>query len=109
MSTTYLKAGNLLPALEATLRDDDGDAVDLTAATGVRLHMRQAFPPRGVVVDAAASVVVAASGIVSYSWQAGDTDEIGTHYLEWEVTWAGGVETFPKSGYDRVVIVEAIA
>ena len=105
--TFYVKQNDTSPAMQATLQDADGNAVDLTGAT-VRFHMR-AIGGTTVVVDAAATVVTAASGIVKYEWDAADTDTIGSYQAEFEVTYAdSSVETFPNDGYIRVEIIDDI-
>jgi hypothetical protein len=61
--------------------------------------------------DTTGNVVVdtASSGDVSYEWQSGDTDAIGTYYGEFVVTYSDGtVETFPKNGSYDIHIQEDI-
>lgn len=96
MSDFYIKQGDTLPALQATLKDADDAAVNLTGAT-VRFHMR--LPgATSLTVDGAAEIVTAASGIVKYVWQAGDTDEPGAYEAEFEVTFDDDtILTFPNS------------
>lgn len=103
MATFYIKQNDTSPALGATLKDGDGNAVDLSGAT-VRFHMRA----RGATtakVDAAATVTGASTGEVSYAWIAADTDTAGKFQAEFEVTYADTtVETFPNNGYITVDI-----
>lgn len=104
----YLKAGDTSPALRATLQNPDGTAVDLTGATVV-FNMRSSGNTV-LISRVACSIVTAASGIVQYDWQAGDTDTVGQHLGEFEVTFADStVETFPNDGYIRVIIARQIA
>jgi len=106
--TFYVKQNDTSPAMLATLQDADGNAIDLTSAS-VRFHMR---PVGGgqVVVDEAATIVTAASGLVRYDWIAADTDTIGSYQAEFEVTYAdASIETFPNDGYIRVEIIDDIA
>ncbi|MEK7178567.1 MAG: hypothetical protein AAB721_02855 [Patescibacteria group bacterium] len=102
MTTFYLKKGDRLPKLRATLLDGDGAAINLTGAA-VQFRMR----PRGggaLKVDAAATIVTPASGIVEYSWAALDVDTEGVFDAEFAVTLAGLVQTVPASGAVLVVI-----
>jgi hypothetical protein len=108
MSTTfYIKQGDTLPAIAATLAGADGDPANLTGA-GVRFLMREKSSGT-VLVAAAATVVDAANGTVRYDWATGDTDTIGKHQAEWEVTFSGGaVQTFPNTDYTIVSIKDDI-
>jgi predicted dehydrogenase len=105
--TFYIKRNDTAPAFRATLQDADAASVDVTGAT-VRFHMRN---EAGVaVVDAAAVIITAASGIVEYRWAAADTATSGVYKAEFEVTYSTGyIETFPNSGYHKVKIIDDIA
>lgn len=102
MADVYLKVGDRLPALEDTLTDGDGNAIDLTDKT-VRWNMRMVGG--GVLLGGDADVTSATEGLVSYSWRAVDTEAAGNYTGEWEVTDEDDkVETFPKFGYRSIVI-----
>ena len=110
MTDFYIKQDDTSPSLAATLKDSDGNAVDLTGAT-VRFHMTER-PSEGKTakVDAAANVDTAASGEVSYDWQSGDTDTVGLYNAEWEVTYSSGkIETFPADGYTVIEVTDDLA
>jgi hypothetical protein len=101
-----LKRNDTAPAFEVTLTADDM-AVDLTSSS-VRFHMMNSAGD--VVIDAAATLVTPASGIVKYVWQTGDTDTAGRYKAEWEVTFTDStIRTFPTPGYDKVRILGDIA
>lgn len=107
MGTFYLKQNDTQPALRAQLKDGDDVPIVLTGAT-IRFHMRTISGT--VKVDAAATIITAANGIVQYNWQAADTNTIGTYQAEFEVTYQDTtIETFPNSGYIRVEITDDIA
>lgn len=103
----FIKSGDLLPFLDATLTDANGDPVDLTGATVV-FHMgpRRADP---ATVTGAATILSAVEGTVRYAWQAGDTDEVGTFRAEFEVAIAGKPLTFPNDKNFHVIIFPAVA
>jgi hypothetical protein len=105
ISTFTIKKGDLRPVIQATLRDAVG-VIDLTNASGVSFVMN--YPGGGSnKVNAAGTIVTAASGIVKYTWTGTDTDTAGTFDCEWEIDWGGGVpQTVPSEGYDRVIITE---
>lgn len=104
----YLKKNDRLPVLRATLLGPTGAAVDLSTASSVRFRMRR----RGasvLKVDALATVVDAAAGIVQYQWASGDTDTEGQYDCEFVVTIGGLVETVPSSGYVLATIDASLA
>lgn len=102
-----IKSGDRKPYLRATLRDANGVAVSLGAAT-VRFIMRIDFsqPPK---VNALAVVISPAGGVVEYQWAAGDTDAPGEYRGEFLVEHATGlIETFPNDGYIRVAVLQRL-
>ena len=106
--TFYIKENDTVPSIRATLQNGSGTAVDLVNAT-VRFHMR-AIGSTTATIDASASIISEAGGVVQYNWQAGDTADVGSYQAEFEVTYPDStVETFPSSGYIRVEITDDIA
>ena len=107
MGTFYIKQNDTQPALRAQLKDGDDVPIVLTGST-VRFHMRTLTGT--VVVDAAATIITPANGIVQYNWQAADTATVGSYQAEFEVTYQDTtIETFPNSGYIRIQITDDIA
>lgn len=101
-ATLTQKKGSTLPALKMQLLDSDGCPVNLTGAT---VKFRMGVNPGSPKVDANATIVDATTGIVSYSWAAGDVDTVGTYNGEWVATYAGSnVQIVPSSGFVRVII-----
>ena len=102
--TFRIKQNDPSPQIEAVLSNAAGTPIDLNGAS-VRFHMRRAGGP--VVVDAAATIVTAAAGLVRYSWAGSNTNTVGSYLAEFEVTYAdGAVETFPN---DRNLLVDIMA
>lgn len=100
----YIKQDNTSPALEAQLKDNDGNAVDLTGAS-VRFQMKKVGDD-SPSVDASAKITDASNGIVAYDWSIGDTDTTGSYIAEFDVDYSGGTgdnftsdETFPNNDY----------
>jgi hypothetical protein len=106
MSSAYfIKRNDTKGTIECNLLDGDSTAVDLTGAT-VKFLMRREGRS-GVKVNSAASVVGdPAAGVVSYQWEAADTDTAGDYEGEFEVTFSDGrVATFPSDGYVPVTVL----
>ncbi len=107
----FIKRGDTSSAIQSTLENSGGTAVDILGAT-IRFKMAP-IAGGSLSVDAAATntqvgagTVDGSRGVVVYS--------LGTHsgtaglYLgEWEATYSGGsVQTFPNSDFLRVYIRE---
>ena len=114
MSDFTIKRNDLLPTLEAILKDADGNPVDLTDATDVVFHMREE-EGAGLKIDGVAASFDAnpATGKVIYAWRTNgnkDTDTSGLFLAEFEVTWTGGkIQTFPSQGYISIQIVDDLS
>lgn len=103
MADFYIGQGDTASTLLVTLRDANGNAVNITGAT---VHI-DVTPIHGgtKIVDAAATIVNAASGQVSYTFTAPQTATPGDYLATFTVTFSGGaVESFPNAGYYLVTI-----
>jgi hypothetical protein len=100
-----MKKGDRRPRYRVSLTVG-GSPVDLTGATGVRFIMKTSPAAGSATVDAAATVVTAASGIVEYAWGPTDTTTSGIYVIEFEVNWAGEKQTFPSVGYFDCTIAD---
>ena len=104
MSTFTIKKGDTSPSIVATLTDVDGTAINITDAT-VQFHMRN-MSNNELIVDAAATITNATSGIVTYDWLTADTASAGVFSGEFEVTYSdASIETFPNDE-DIIVSIE---
>ncbi len=107
MSDFFLKQNDTSPALRGTVKDGNGDPVDLTGAT-VHFHMRDTSG--NVVIDAPATIITPAEGVLEYVWATGDTEAAGIFKAEFEVTFSdGSVATYPNTGYIDVKITDDVA
>jgi hypothetical protein len=103
----WVKQGDTAPPVVRTLKDFDENPVNLTDADVV-FNMRRIHGDQEPVIEAGVVDIDGdpTSGVVTYEWQPGDTDEAGGFYGEFEVTFDdGSVETFPNDGYVRIAIV----
>lgn len=106
MADFTIAQGDTAPALEATLKDGDGNPVDLSGAT-IKFHMMTKRYNKSLV-NKDATISDAANGKVQYSWAEGDTDTVGDHHIEWEVTHSNGdVESFPSAAPQEILIRRA--
>jgi hypothetical protein len=107
--TFTIKQNDQLPSIQATCVDADGQAVDLTGATGVNFHMK-ALEGGVAKVNAAGVIVDDELGIVRYDWASADTDTIGEFLAEFEVVFAGPkTQTFPNFENILITIVDDLA
>jgi hypothetical protein len=103
MTVLYMKKGDLLPDVTTQLIGPDGQALDLTLATGVTFFMKT--KEGRSLVSRAATVVTATEGRVRHTWVAGDTDVEGAHNVEWRAIFPGAKPlTIPGMGFDQIVI-----
>ena len=105
MATTFkLKRNDTADDLQLTLKDAAGSAVSYASATPIRFHMRKAGAS-SAKVDAAATIVDAANGVIKYVWIAADVNEAGDFIAEFEITFSGGkIQTFPNSKENRLIV-----
>ena len=104
----HWKQGDTAPAIAEQLFDGLGVPVVLTGAS-VKFMM---WGPgdAAVKVNAAATITDAATGKVSYTPLAANTDTPGDYLVEWQVTFSGGaIETFPNSDWQKVRVKDDIA
>lgn len=99
----FIKQDDQLPELQATLKDSTNAVVNLSGCS-VRFIMRDKSTGE-TKVDAPATVVNAAGGVVKYSWAVGDTDIPSTYKAEFEVQFPDTrLGTFPNSSYMQVKV-----
>lgn len=101
-----IKQNDTSPSLQATLKDASLTAINLTGAS-VRFHMKNLDGT--LKIDSPMDIVDATGGVVQYDWQSGDTDTVGSYYIEFEVTYSdASVETFPNNGNKVISIVREL-
>lgn len=102
----FMKQGDLLPELTATLEDALG-VVNLTGASVV-FTMRPvgSTTPK---VNGSASIISAPDGTVKYTWSGTDTDTVGDYHGEFEATFGIKKMTFPNDRHLFIRIVDDLA
>lgn len=98
-----IKSEDTLPPIQATL-ELNGVPVNLSGCT-VRFIMTDKASGT-VKVDATATVVNSATGVVRYDWIQADTDTPGTYNGEFEMQdGSGHFETFPNTKHIQIKII----
>ena len=104
----YWKQNDTAPAIAEQLLDGAGTPVVLTGASVKFMAWGQG--DAAVKVNAAATITDAATGKVSYTPTALNTDTPGDYLVEWQVTFSGGaIETFPNADWQKVRVKDDIA
>jgi len=101
-----MKREDLEPAFEKTLRDQDGNVIDLTDA---EITFRMRAVGADVLKVNSTDVEVIGNpkrGRIRYEWQAGDTTDAGVFDVECYV--AGDPRTIPSSSFFRVEIFNSL-
>lgn len=104
-----IKQGDTRPSLKAQLLDENRQPRDLQSVDTVKFHMKD-VDTQELVVEDNGTVLNAEEGRVVYEWSDGDTETLGRHEAEFEITYSGGeTETFPNSDNIEVYITEDLA
>ena len=105
----YIKQNDTAPSLEAALSDSNGRAKSMANAAAIRFHMKDENN-NPLVTAGLGTIVNPTKGIVAYEWQSGDTSNTGIHSAEFEIEYNNGqIETFPNTGYIKVIIKDELA
>lgn len=99
----FMKQGDTLPSIGATLFDDAGNPLNLSAAT---VAFSMADQDSGIVASGPAVVVDGPGGKVRYDWQVGDTDVPGVFRAEWIVTFGGDLNIQVRVPNDSFHVVK---
>lgn len=108
MQEFFIKQGDLLPAIESILKDENDVAIDLTSTT-IQFAYRR-YGETLATVRTAEIIAPATNGHVRYQWVTADTATAGSMEAEWRVTYPGGsVVSFPNDGYLIVRVSSKLA
>lgn len=106
MPDFYLKQGDRLPVMAATLTTSDGSAIDLTAATVNFIYQASDGLTAAVVGAGTVTITDATAGEVEYAWSAADAAlDAGTYNAEFEAQIGGLRITAPNNGYIEFEVV----
>lgn len=110
MADFWLKAGDLVPSITATLKDADGNPIDIEAASVmfVMTLIDETQPTVEAEATNLQSDPTTNVGEVRYDWVEGDTDIAGGYRGEWRVEFIDGVGTMPNSHYSTIAILDAL-
>lgn len=109
----HLKQGDTGPPLKVRFADEDGNPVELDNSTdSVTFHIEDE-DGQSLTTASSASIENGPEGVVAYEWGASDTEDTGTFFAEFRVTFNANqsderIETFPNTGYITVEIIEEI-
>lgn len=106
----FLKIHDILPPYPVSILDSDGDVVDITGAT---IYCTMKNSKTGILKinrrTSGISILDAENGQFEFQWEVGDTDEVGTFYIEFEIhPLLGGKYTVPARDRAKVVISQSL-
>ncbi len=109
--TFKIKQGDLDPPLTMRLEEVDDDGVRRPIplpGTSVRLvASRMIGGPHKI--DAPATILDEANGLVQYAFAGTDTDTKGRYFAQWKITGAGGRErSVPQEGFFEIEVTDAL-
>lgn len=107
----YYKRLDRFPALLATIKDANGDAVDLTNATAVKFWLKNAQTGEVKINGADATFQnPRTAGQVKYEWDADDLDTPGEWEAEFKLTWPTSLpQTTPNDGRILVTVTAGVS
>lgn len=94
----YVKQGDTYRQITGTLKDAEGRPVNISGAT-VRFLMRAIDGTTNKVTAVATNLddgTLANRGRVAYTWQTADINTPGDFKAEFEVSFAGAKDTYPR-------------
>tara|TARA_R100001443_G_scaffold102621_1_gene110848 strand:+ start:140 stop:484 length:345 start_codon:yes stop_codon:yes gene_type:complete len=107
-NSVTMKRNDTRPFLDVILQDVDGNALDLSATvSGVTFTMKDLDSDSTKVQAQACTVIPETTGMVRYSWSAGDTNTAGTFVGEFQIQYNDGTQlTIPTSSVLSIVVLE---
>src|SRR5262245_41923763 len=100
-----LKQGDRLPPLTMQLFYSDGTPVNLVGNLGLRFTMRRVGATVNTIESSNVTVIDPPTGQISYSWEAGSTDQPGDFFAECAVYDGAKWITVPTKNYIHIAIL----
>lgn len=95
--TFYIKQNDSLPTLQYRMLEADGSPVNLGET---EVEFRMGSVPHEPILVGVAEVIDEDTGLVEYTWEAGDTGNAGRFKGEFIITYPDGKRvSFPNHGY----------
>lgn len=88
MALILLVQGNTKPRINFTIKDPDGNPINLTGAT-IKLYVRK-IGASVTKLQVSCSIDEAINGTCFYNWQANDLNQDGSYHAELEITFSDG-------------------
>jgi hypothetical protein len=106
MADLTIKTNDTFPPLVTNL-EENGGPIDLTGASSVTMRMASATVS---MTDLVCSVSDAASGEVTYEWDALDTVTPGTYRVDFLIDWGSGdLQSAPNDSEKEIIIRPSVA
>lgn len=97
LANFFIRSRDRQPYIRAVLTDAAGAIINLTGATVAFVMVDTSN--NSEAVNAAATIIDAAAGVVEYHWASGDTDTNGLYLARWQVVFSSGQTlTVPNNG-----------
>ena len=95
MGLTPMRTGDLAPAAQITILQDNGSALNLTGLSGgsFTLILHNTTTGADQIGAGTFSIINAVGGIIQYQWVAADTATAGSYALRIFIATAGGQQS----------------
>jgi len=100
----YIVSGDTNRQITDQLLDGNGVPVDLSSGSPTVRYILYAPGAAAAKVQAAATIVTPATGIVRYTYQSTDIDTPGVYLEEWQVTTGTSIISYPEVTAHKVLI-----
>ena len=89
-----------------TWQDADGNAIDLTGATGITGKLRRFADATPIDIDGTLTITDESNGVFTWAYGTTDVEESGSFTVQFIVTFSGGLKD--RSFLESFVVEEAL-